>query len=110
MSTFKTDKLKPCQCGYKPDSYNVWYGRTPYNIVCENCKKQLASAKCQVTGSSLHLFDYWNNHIADLTVEQMKEENRLLRLEIEAQSTIERPREYIYYWYDGAEHLHAVYY
>ena len=71
---FKTDELKPCRCGFKPDHYTVGYGQTPYDVFCPNCKKQTSFAKCKITGWNGNLFDYWNKHIAQMTLEEVEHE------------------------------------
>lgn len=35
------DKIKPCECGYKPDHFTIGYGRKPYSIACLGCGKSL---------------------------------------------------------------------
>ena len=81
MSKFKTDELIPCICGFKPDHYNIAYGRTPYDIFCPNCKKQTTLAKCYITGWHGHLIDYWNKHIAKLTLKELENEFQEFRKE-----------------------------
>lgn len=98
---FKTDELIPCQCGFKPDHYSIGYGRTPYDIYCPNCKKQSQFAKCQVTGSHYNLIDYWNKHVAGLTLEQMQQEVRDLNEEKKREDPYKEYKVYTYYWYEG---------
>ena len=81
---WETDELIPCQCGYKPDHYSIYYSRTPYDVFCPVCKKQLNFAKCKVTGHHGNAIDYWNRHLAGLTLEQMEKEVEKFREEVEA--------------------------
>ena len=109
MSDFKTDGLKPCRCGFKPDHYSVYYGSTPYDVYCPNCKKQLARAKCQVTNSHVNVIDYWNKKIADMTAEEINSEIEEFQKQ---KDKIERAegmsaKQYEYYWHkDRGEVLH----
>lgn len=103
MSEFKTDDLKPCRCGFKPNHYSVYYGNTPYDIWCPNCKKQITSTKCEVTGWYENAIDYWNSHLADMTIEEIKTEYQDFleeKRKVEEKS-YQRAREYQYYWEKG---------
>ena len=53
----KTDRIEPCQCGFKPDHYSIGYGRTPYSIHCQSCRKSLHG------GCDDRIFDLWNAHV-----------------------------------------------
>lgn len=101
-SKFKTNELKPCICGFKPDHYSVSYGKTPYDVFCPVCLKQLARAKCLVTGWHGHAVDYWNKHIAELTLEEMEEEVRIFNEErkkaLAYDGEYEGCKNYSYYW------------
>ena len=108
MSDFKTDELLPCRCGFKPDHYSVYYGRTPYDVFCPDCKKQLARAKCLVTGWAGHAIDYWNTHLCFITLEEMNSEVKNFMKEKEKLE--EKPNAYDYYWEKGkGEVLYARY-
>jgi|ERR1035437_1617287 hypothetical protein len=98
---FKTDELKPCRCGFKPDHYTIGYGQTPYDVFCPNCKKQTTLAKCKVTGWNGNLFDYWNNHIAQMTLEEIDHEVEELRKEQKANCGYDGYKVYEYYWEKG---------
>lgn len=95
-----TNELIPCQCGFKPDHYSIYYSSTPYDVYCPTCKKQLNFARCKVTGWHGHAIDYWNSHLAALTFEEMEEESRKFREERKKMEDREgaRAREYAYYW------------
>lgn len=54
-----TDEILPCECGFKPTSYAIAYGPTPYSIFCKGCRKSLHGG----TGSSSHFFGYWNKYV-----------------------------------------------
>lgn len=99
---FKTDELIPCVCGFKPDHYSVAYGNTPYDIFCPECKKQTCLAKCLITGWHGHLIDYWNNHIAVMTLEEIDDEVREFREErkkaLAFDGEFEGCEKYVYYW------------
>jgi hypothetical protein len=98
-----TDQLVPCQCGFKPDHYSIYYSRTPYDVVCSNCKKQLNFARCKVTGHHMHVIDYWNKHLAALTKEEFDAEVAEFQEEREIAEANEgmRAKEYVYYWVAG---------
>ena len=59
----KTDKLLPCLCGYKPDSYSTGYGSEPWCIWGPNCKKQTNFTHHYISNHVNNLFDYWNNYV-----------------------------------------------
>lgn len=99
---FKTDKLNPCICGFKPDHYTMYYGSTPYDIYCPNCKKQTTMAKCKITGYDGHLIDYWNRHISKLTLEQLEEEVKDLYIERKENDPFNEYKSYEYYWEEGS--------
>jgi ribosomal protein L34E len=96
-----TDELVPCQCGFKPNHWSIYYSKTPYDIVCKNCKKQQAFAKCAITGHHENAIDYWNKHIASLTLKQMKKEIKDFNKEKKKieDKNYQTAREYQYYWY-----------
>lgn len=102
ISNFKTDKLIPCVCGFKPDHYSVAYGKTPYDVFCPVCKKQTTFAKCLITGWHGNLIDYWNNHIAMMTLDEMEKEVQEFRKErkkvLAFDGKFEGCEEYVYYW------------
>lgn len=100
---FKTNKIKPCQCGFKPDHYSLGYSSTPYDIWCPNCKKQLNNARCRCTGMPDHAIDYWNKHLRHLTKRQMEGEiTKLINERIKVQDKYcERFKFYDYYWEKG---------
>lgn len=95
--------INPCRCGYKPDHLNIYYGSTPYSIWCPHCKKGSSNARCLVTGHHSHAIDYWNSHIANLTLKQINAEVRAFnkkRSKAEAREGM-RARQYNYYWEKG---------
>lgn len=98
---FVTDRILPCQCGFKPDHYIVGYGMTPYDIHCVPCGKQLALAKCLVTGSPDNAIDYWNKHVAHLTNEEQHEEVANFKAEQKLNTGYDGYSEYQYYWIEG---------
>jgi hypothetical protein len=104
-SKFNTDELKPCICGFKPNHYSVWYGPTPYDIVCPNCRKQSARTKCLVTGWVGHLIDYWNKHVAGMTKEELDKEVQDFENEkanaLKYGGEYEGFKTYEYYWQEG---------
>ena len=107
--TFETDELISCQCGFKPVHYSVYYGSTPYDVICPICQKQTTLAKCKVTGWSGHVIDYWNSHIAKMTLAEMQDEQKEFYLE-QVRETGHRGgyTEYWYYWVkDKGEVLHS---
>lgn len=95
---FKSEEIKPCRCGFKPDHYSVAYGRTPYDINCPNCKKQTAMAKCMVTGWYANVIDYWNQHIRHITKEQITKEVDDLKHERKENDPYNEYNFYGYYW------------
>jgi len=96
---FKTNKLNPCQCGFKPDHYTVGYGRTPYDVFCPNCHKQTTLSKCKITGCNENLFDYWNQHISKMTLIEMEKEVDDFRKEQKANcGGYDGYKIYEYYW------------
>lgn len=98
-STFKTDELIPCQCGFKPDSYKVYYGRTPYDVICPVCHKQTTMAKCKVTGCNGNVIDYWNSHIAKMTLAEMEAEAKEFYEEQKRKTSgFDGYDTYLYYW------------
>lgn len=66
----KTDKLKKCICGFKPDHYSVAYGRTPYSVFCPNCNKQTKGKG----GVSQNIVDYWNETARHIESDKDKHE------------------------------------
>lgn len=107
MSEFKTNQLLECKCGFKPDHYNVYYGRTPYDVICPVCKKQTTMAKCKVTNNPMNLISYWNDHIRHLTLEEMEAEVTEFRKEQKENTGYDLYTEYNYYWYlNEGEILH----
>jgi hypothetical protein len=100
MYDHPTDELVPCQCGFKPDHYSVYYSRTPYDIWCPNCRKQLNFARCKVTGNHENAIDYWNSHLAVLTLSEIEQEVEEFMTELENAIREEgmRPKSYNYYW------------
>lgn len=101
MSQFKTDEIKPCRCGFKPDHYSIYYGRTPYDIFCPNCQKQTTLAKCKVTGHHENVIDYWNNHIRYLTKGEIDKEVLDLKRERQEKDPDYEYSTYDYYWEKG---------
>lgn len=105
QSKFKTDELQPCVCGFKPDHYTVGYGTTPYDVFCPDCRKQLAHAKCLITGCHIHMVDYWNQHIAGLTKEEIDAEvqefNNERKTALGYDGEYEGCKSYNYYWVKG---------
>ncbi len=95
-----TDELEPCLCGFKPDHYSIYYGRTPYNIHCPVCQKYTHDGKCLVTGHQSNIIDYWNKKISKMTKEEIREEVRLFEIERKEAESVEgmRAKEYRYYW------------
>ena len=55
-------------------------------------------AKCKVTGSSLNVIDYWNNHIAKMTKEQINKEVEDLIAEQKEKDPYHEYKTYQYYW------------
>lgn len=99
---FDTDELEPCQCGFIPDHYTVGYGRTPYDIYCPNCRKQTTFAKCKITGSKEHLFDYWNTVIRHMTLDEMHHEaSEFIKIQKEKTTGYDGYNSYDYYWVKG---------
>lgn len=103
MSKFPTDELVPCMCGFKPDHYEVNYGPTPYIVFCHGCKRGTNFTLCEVSGSPLNIIDYWNNHVANKTKEELRaevvaREKAKLRLETKNEQQISS---YEYYWIAG---------
>jgi len=102
ISNFKTDELIPCVCGFKPDHYSIAYGSTPYDVFCPECKKQTNFAKCLITGWYGHLVDYWNNHIAGITLVEMEKEVQEFKEErkkaLAYDGEYEGCKSYDYYW------------
>ena len=98
-----TNELVPCICGYKPTHWSIYYSRTPYDVWCPHCKKQLQFAKCKVTGHHENAIDYWNSHLAGLTKEQMDKEADDFYEEKKKAEKKEgmTSREYSFYWYKG---------
>ena len=97
----KTDELVPCQCGFKPDHVSIGYSRTPYDVFCPTCKKQTQFAKCATTGHIGNAIDYWNNHVAKLTLEEMKEEYSSVKKDKLIEDPYNEYKIYQYYWYKG---------
>lgn len=95
---FKIDTLNPCICGFKPDHYSVGYGSTPYDIFCPTCKKQTARSKCLVTGWNGNLIDYWNKHLSNLTMEEIKQELLDFEKEKIEKDPYREYKVYEYYW------------
>lgn len=95
---FKIDQLVPCQCGFKPDHFDIGYGRTPYDIYCPVCKKQSSMAKCKITGSHLNLIDYWNKHVSKLTKEEMLKEVEEACEQRKKEDPYNEYKVYTYYW------------
>lgn len=54
---YKTNKLKPCICGYKPNHYTIGYGNTPMYVWCPKCEKRTKG----IGGIVQNIIDYWNN-------------------------------------------------
>ena len=110
MTEFKTDKLKKCKCGFKPNHYLVGYGSTPYDVFCPNCKKQTSFAKCEVTGWHGNVIDYWNKHISKLTLQELEKEVEDLRNEKQEKDPYNQEYDvYEYYWIkDKGEVLHTI--
>jgi hypothetical protein len=52
----QTDKIKPCECGYKPEYYSIGYGDAPYYISCIGCGKSLHDGKDDVNT----IINQWN--------------------------------------------------
>ena len=95
---FKTNEINPCKCGFKPEHYTITYGRTPYDIWCPNCEKQTSMAKCKVTGWHGNAIDYWNEHIANLTIEELEKEVTDLMKERKKKDPYNEYKSYEYYW------------
>ena len=55
-----TDKIVPCQCGHKPLTYSIAYGRTPYGIWCPTCRKGLSGGH----NDPQEMFDLWERLVA----------------------------------------------
>ena len=55
-----TDKIVPCQCGFKPTSYSIAYGREPYGIHCPTCDKSLSGGR----NNPQQMFDLWERLVA----------------------------------------------
>lgn len=68
---FKTDKLLPCLCGFKPTHFIVAYGPTPYSIWCPNCKKQTENYKL-IGGCEQDIIDLWNNIVRSKSKEELR--------------------------------------
>lgn len=101
VSIFKTEEINPCICGFKPDHFSVYYGRTPYDIFCPTCKKQTTMAKCKVTNSHENVIDYWNEHISKLTKEDMEKETLEFRKEEKENTGYDGYKSYSYFWEKG---------
>jgi len=97
-SRFKTEEINTCRCGFKPNYFSVFYGKTPYDIYCPHCKKQTARAKCKVTGWHGNVIDYWNKHIANLTKEELEKEVSELMQERKEKDPYGEFNTYEYYW------------
>src|SRR5271157_2809806 len=55
-----TDKIAACQCGFKPPTYSIAYGRTPYAIHCQTCDKSLHGGH----NDPQEMFDLWERLVA----------------------------------------------
>lgn len=97
---FKSDKFKICVCGGTIAEYGLAYGPTPYLLHCDRCGKDINSTAYLITGDPENLYDYWNNHMADKTKEELDTEySKFLKLEKKKKS--EGYRIYKWYWYKG---------
>lgn len=65
----KTDELNPCVCGFKPQWYSVYYGRTPYDIFCPVCAKQTINYLA-FSGNNSTVIQFWNEVVSKTSVPQ----------------------------------------
>jgi len=70
----KSDEFKPCCCGGEITEYGLAYGHTPYLLHCNGCGKDINDTAYLITGNNENLYDYWNNHMADKTKEELTKE------------------------------------
>ena len=55
----ETDELNTCECGFKPTHYTIAYGKTPYDVYCEGCKKQTNRYR-SIGGHHSNVINFWN--------------------------------------------------
>lgn len=96
----ETSELKDCVCGHKINSYSLAYGSTPYSIHCHGCGKDMHDGAYLVTEAVANLIDYWNNHLADMTVDKVKKECDKFR-KLHKRKMEEGYSVYRWYWYKG---------
>ncbi len=101
----KTDKLKDCNCGGKMDHYSVAYGSTPYILYCYKCEKSHTMSPYEVTGNEENLIDFWNNHLADMTIEQIKAEMMRYLAVQKRKVDFGEYRYWRWFWYKGRKRV-----
>ena len=105
---FKTDKLKPCICGNKIESYGLAYGSTPYLLHCKGCGKSINDTPYLVTGNDENLFSLWNDHIADKTIDELHKEYDRFKKVQKRKFEYEGYNIYRWYWNSTKPHKRIV--
>lgn len=95
----KTDELKPCLCGFKPDHVIIGYGSTPFSVWCPDCKKSTNFTKYEVTGCLDNIIDYWNIHVRATTLEDLKIEFKKSIKKRDKNCGYDGYKVYQWYWY-----------